>query len=192
MAIVKTEANGHVTLFDTDTERGTVQSESDAATADTPPARSPSKSTPLPSVSRRGLRLGLRGGIVATVVMTVFRVPISNSPPPTAWLWSEYVAGGEPEAHPLAGLVLHLLYGTAGGALFGAVLADRVAGIEVERETTATLWGLAYGLLLSKVGATVLLERVLSMDLEPDERFVFHLSHVIYGLSLGAWFGSNA
>jgi hypothetical protein len=31
---------------------------------------------------------------------------------------------------------------------------------------------------------------LLGMDLTSDERFVFHLGHAIYGLTLGAWYGS--
>src|SRR6056297_857700 len=69
---------------------------------------------------RNGFLLGLRGGAVATVVMSAFRAPISESPPPTAWFWRTYVAGeGDPEDYPLAGLVLHVLYGVGAGVAFG-------------------------------------------------------------------------
>jgi hypothetical protein len=37
----------------------------------------------------------------------------------------------------------------------------------------------------------VLLEGLLGMDLEPDERWIFHVSHAVYGLTLGSWFGSR-
>lgn len=147
-----------------------------------------------------GLLLGLKGGAVATAVMTAFRMPISESPPPPAWFWQKFVArGGEPEDYPIQGLALHAVYGIGGGVAFGSLFASRLAGEEGEsdeaearRERRATLWGLAYGLVLSQIGLSAVLGRLLGMDLDRDERFIFHVSHVIYGLTLGAWFGSNA
>jgi len=37
----------------------------------------------------------------------------------------------------------------------------------------------------------VLLRGLLDEDLDPDEALIFHLSHVIYGITLGAWLGSR-
>lgn len=140
----------------------------------------------------RGLVTGLGGGVVATVVMSAFREPISKSPPPTAWFWAKFVAGGEPTDHPVAGLLLHVVYGVGGGAAFGALVGDRLGDSEVEREARATLFGLVFGLVLSGFGSTVILKRLLDLDLERHERFVFHVSHVVYGLTLGTWLGSRA
>ncbi len=131
-------------------------------------------------------------GGIATAVMSCFRVPISRSPPPPAWFWAKYVAGGEPGDHLVPAGVLHLAYGIGGGALFGALVAAREGEPESVSERRATLLGLLYGLLLSAFGVSVLMERVLDLNLEPDERFVFHVGHVVYGLTLGTWFGANA
>ena len=144
---------------------------------------------------RRRLRrvgVGLLGGLLATVTMTVFRMPISDSPPPTADLWARYVGDGGPEDHLLVGLLLHLGYGTAAGGLFGALAPVPPTGTELSREVRGVLAGLAYGLLLSAFGERALLVGLLGMDLEADERFVFHASHVVYGLTIGAWVGSRA
>ena len=64
-------------------------------------------------------------------------------------------------------------------------------GTALSREVRGVLAGLAYGLLLSAFGERALLVGFLEMDFEPDERFVFHASHVVYGLTLGAWVGSK-
>ena len=147
-----------------------------------------------------GLLLGAKGGFVATVVMTAFRMPISESPPPPAWFWQKFVArGGDPEDYPLQALFLHAVYGVGGGAAFGSLFASRLASddgesdeAEARREKRSTIWGLAYGLALSQFGLSVIFKRLLDVDLARDERFIFHVSHAVYGLTLGAWFGSNA
>lgn len=137
----------------------------------------------------RRVGLGLVGGLVATVAMTVFRFPISESPPPTAAFWAKFLGGGEPEDHPIAGLVLHLGYGAAGGILFGLIPTS--AGSALAREQRGVLLGLGYSILLSFFGERAILARLLGMDLSPDERFVFHVGHVVYGLTLGTWVGSK-
>lgn len=143
-------------------------------------------------MSRRDdVTTGFGAGVIATAVMTVFRAPISKSPPPTAWFWSKFVAGGDPEDHALPALVLHLLYGIGGGVVFGVLVGPHLDGPDVDRERTGTLLGVAYGLALSVFGSIVILGRLLDMDLDADERFVFHLSHVIYGVTLGTWVGSR-
>lgn len=137
----------------------------------------------------RRVALGLVGGLVATVAMTAFRLPISESPPPTAAFWAKYIGGGEPEDHPIAGMALHLGYGAAGGILFGLIPTS--AGSALAREQRGVILGLGYSILLSVFGERAILERLLEMDLSPDERFVFHVGHVVYGLTLGAWVGSK-
>ncbi|WP_202935124.1 hypothetical protein [Halorussus amylolyticus] len=149
---------------------------------------------PRPRIARlRALALGSVAGAVATGVMTAFRMPISHSLPPTGPFWAKYVGGGDPDQYVREALALHLLYGTGAGAVFGVAVSGALAGAksEVERERRATALGVSYGLALSAFGMKFLLERLLEMDLDPDERLLFHLGHVVYGLTLGAWFGSN-
>lgn len=138
-----------------------------------------------------GFATGLRGGVLATLVMSAFRAPISRSPPPTAWFWAKFLGDGDPGDYVGRGFLLHLLYGAVGGGVFGAMLGPYIDGPESERELRGTLLGLGYGLFLSGFGVIVLLDRLLDLDLEADEKFVFHVSHVVYGLALGTWFGSR-
>lgn len=138
----------------------------------------------------RGGVKGLAAGGVATVVMSCFRVSVSKSPPPTSWFWAKYISGGEPEDHVVPGAMLHLFYGIVSGGVFGALVsAPTDPSAETEKRMTAL--GLVYGVLLSVFGTVTLIRRVLQLDLDDDERFIFHLSHVVYGLVLGAWFGSE-
>jgi len=139
---------------------------------------------------RREAALGVVSGAFATSVMTVFRTPISRSPPPTARLWARLLGDGGPSEYVGRGLLLHLCYGAGAGGLFGALLGPRLTGSDAERERTATLAGTVYGVLLSGFGVVVLLDRLLGLDLDPHERFVFHVSHVVYGLALGTFFGA--
>ncbi|PSP56369.1 hypothetical protein BRC82_02070 [Halobacteriales archaeon QS_1_67_19] len=138
---------------------------------------------------------GAKGGLIATLVMTAFRMPIARSPPPTAVFWSKFVAGGEPGDHTLPALALHLCYGIGAGALFGPLAPIRGASdaaAEARREETGLLWGLAYAVALSLFGERAVLGLLLGMDLDSDERLVFHVGHLIYGLTLGTWLGSRA
>lgn len=143
----------------------------------------------------RGGVIGLVAGGLATVAMSAFRTPVSRSPPPPAWFWAEYVAGGDPSDYWVPGAVLHLFYGTVAGGAFGLLAggsrSDGQTG-DRTRETSGrtTLLGLLYGAALSGFGVAVLMRRVLRLDLARDERFVFHLAHLVYGLTLGAWFGT--
>ncbi|MFB6164850.1 MAG: hypothetical protein ABEJ31_06795 [Haloarculaceae archaeon] len=139
----------------------------------------------------RAVGLGARGGLVATVAMTAFRMPISESPPPTGALWAK-VLGGEPDDHHVLNLVLHLLYGMGAATAFAAWFQGRVTGRTVTDERRGVAAGALYGLGLSAFGSRVILGRLLGMDLQSDERFVFAVGHLIYGITLGAWLGSNA
>ncbi len=147
------------------------------------------------------------GGVVATLVMTAYRLPVSRSLPPTARFWSKFVAGGRPEDQPLPALALHLLYGAGAGAAFG-LLAPRPSDAsatpgtgsdartddadETARlEAVGLLAGVGYALALSAFGERALLDRLLDVDLDSDERLVFHAGHVVYGLALGTWVGSR-
>ena len=64
------------------------------------------------------LQLGLNGGFVATVAMTAFRMPISESLPPSAHLCAQYLGGEDPSQYRLLALELHLLYGMVTGGFF--------------------------------------------------------------------------
>ncbi|WP_227354957.1 hypothetical protein [Haladaptatus salinisoli] len=137
-------------------------------------------------------KTGFVGGLFGTVIMTAFREPVARSLPPTAAFLSKFV-GGEPDDHTVGALLLHLLYGAGAGSVFAPVLAARsTESSSLEPETEGLLAGLVYGLALSLFGERVLLEWLLEMNLEQDERAVFHAGHVVYGLSLGAWVGSRA
>lgn len=143
------------------------------------------------SITRAVLN-GVIGGLLATVTMTIYRLPIARSLPPTEEFWEQY-GPGDADGGPLIALLLHLGYGTGGGIAFGAVFARLIpeGSSEGKREATSIGLGLLYGAVLSLFGSRVLLSRVLGMDLDPDEVLVFHVSHAIYALTLGTWVGSR-
>lgn len=136
------------------------------------------------------IKYGTLGGLVATLSMTVFRMPTSKSLPPTAVFWAKYVGSGDPEDYPIIALVLHLLYGVASGIMFALLTPGRGDSEEVA-ESKGALLGTVYGIVLSIFGSRIVLERILGLNLETDERLVFHISHVVYGLTLGTWVGSR-
>ncbi|WP_135826359.1 hypothetical protein [Halorussus ruber] len=143
------------------------------------------------SSRRHRLAEGTEGGLVATLVLTAYRLPVSHALPPTAEFWSKFVAGGDSADHTLPALVLHLLYGAGAGALFGALFPAREPRETVGRELTGLLLATGYALALSVFGERVVLGRLLDMDLEADESLVFHVGHLVYGLTLGTWLGSR-
>lgn len=135
---------------------------------------------------------GAIGGFLATVTMTVYRLPIARSLPPTQEFWAQY-GPGDSDGGPLLALLLHLGYGTGGGIAFGVAIARLVPGSESDarREVTSIVLGVLYGATLSLFGSRVLLSRLLGVDLEADESLVFHVSHAIYALTLATWVGSR-
>lgn len=133
----------------------------------------------------------MQGGFVATLVMTAYRMPISRSLPPTANFWATYVGGGDPEQYPIQGLLFHLLYGTVAGGVFGVGFSSRSGETEAHTEIRGVLRAIGFSVVLSAFGSRVVLGRLLGMDLEPDEALVFHLGHLVYGLTLGTWLGSR-
>jgi hypothetical protein len=165
----------------------------DEAPPDPPPSDPPSAA----GLSKR-LRRGIEGGALGTVVMTVFRLPVTRSLPPSADFWAQFVRNGRATDYPIAGLFLHLLYGVSAGALFSAVLPSResvrTSGGRRGPPTAAdrSIGGplaVVYGALLSLFGERVLLHGLL--DIGPDDRYAFHAGHLIYGLTLGAWFATR-
>ena len=139
------------------------------------------------------LAQGTVGGLLATVVMTAYRLPIARSLPPTAAFWARYVGSGKAKDYPGIGLLLHLGYGAGAGAVFGYLFG--VAGLDARpehvREAAGVGLATVYGIALSIFGSRVVLGRLLDMNLDADEALVFHVSHVIYALTLGTWVGSR-
>lgn len=138
----------------------------------------------------RAVSLGLAGGGFATLLMTLFRMPISDSLPPTANLLARYV-GGDPEDYPWSSMILHFGYGAGGGGLFGLLFSECGDPTRDDIELRAIALGLGYSLAFSLFGSRIILGRVVGMDLDDDEALIFHIGHAIYGLALGAWIGSK-
>lgn len=134
---------------------------------------------------------GLQAGFVATLIMTAFRLPILRSLPPSAHFWATYVGGGDPDDHGVAGLVLHLVYGTSAGAVFGGLFALQDAEQAIEPEQRGLLWGSVFGMGLSAFGSQFMLKELLDIELDADELALFHAAHLVYGIALGAWVGSR-
>jgi len=129
---------------------------------------------------------GLAGGLVATIVMTVFMMALGDdSPPPTALFWSKYVGDGEPDEYMMQGMVLHTLYGIIAGVVF--VIAIPALGLSIGSMTTAVLYGLAYGVVLFVGAAVFWMDVVLDLDPEMPMVAMFLLFHLIYGAVLGVW-----
>jgi len=129
--------------------------------------------------------------------MTAYRLPVSRSLPPRAEFRSKLVSGDDPYDHPLIALVLHAGYGILAGIGFALLLPSRdpiedesgVGPPSPSGKVQLTVLGPIYGLLLSAVGERILLEMVL--DIDPDDRFAFHIGHVLYRITLGAWIGTR-
>lgn len=143
-----------------------------------------------PVFTARSLIRAVQGGLFATFVMTAFRLPILRSLPPSANFWAKYVGSGHPEEYTGMGVVLHVLYGVSFGALFG-LLYPRMNLPRSATETEGVVWGAAFGLVLSAFGERVMLKWLLDMELEADAETIFHASHAVYGIALGAWVGSR-
>lgn len=135
---------------------------------------------------------GLQGGLVGTVVMTTFRLPLMRSLPPSANFWAEFVGDGEPEDYPVIGLLLHLVYGVSAGVVFAGLFAFLDSERAIEPEQRGLMWGGVYGMGLSAFGSRVMLEALLDIRLDADELTLFHAGHLVYGITLGAWVGSRA
>jgi hypothetical protein len=133
--------------------------------------------------------VGLVGGLVATMVMTITMMLAGDGgPPPTAALVAK-VAGGDPTDHEKPGMLLHLLYGTVAGAVFA--LALPVVGFGNASVAVTTGLGLLYGLILM-VGGVVVWVRLI-IGIEPDRAMAtqFGVVHAVYGVVLGAIVGAG-
>jgi hypothetical protein len=162
-----------------------------------PPDPSPSDPPSSGGPSERLVR-GVQGGALGTLVMTVFRLPVTRSLPPSADFWAQFVGGGRASDHRVAGLLLHLVYGAAAGTVFAAALPSRESvetsggrrgpPTPVEHSATGPL-AVGYAVLLAVFGERVLLAGLL--DIAPDDRYAFHAAHLVYGLTLGAWLATR-
>lgn len=133
---------------------------------------------------------GFAGGIVATIVMTVFMMALGDdSPPPTALFWSKYVGGGPPDEYMMQGMVLHLLYGLGAAVVLALVLP--AAGFTSVGLTTAVGFGVVYGVVLFVVAAVLWMNVVLDIDAELPMVGAFLSFHLVYGIVLGAWLGAG-
>ncbi|MDS0300707.1 hypothetical protein NDI76_18320 [Halogeometricum sp. S1BR25-6] len=135
------------------------------------------------------LKTGVVAGFVATVVMTAFREPTARSLPPTSNFLSRWL-GGDSEDYPISSVLLHLAYGVGGGVAFGFGWTRRGVRTD-EPETVGLILGSLYGVALSLFGEHVVLKYLVAMELDTDESAVFHAGHLIYGLTVGVWFGSR-
>lgn len=135
----------------------------------------------------RVLREGLVGGFVATCVMTLYRLPVFRALPPTAKFWAMYVQPGDPEEFGPEAAFLHALYGSFGGVAFSLLYAFLASRVDTDDERLGVVGGLVFGALLSLVGTRLVLAILLDESLDDEERLVFHVGHVVYGLSLGTW-----
>lgn len=140
----------------------------------------------------QAIRHGVEGGFVATLVMTAFRIPISRSLPPTAEFWQRFVHDTDSPTVTVPAIALHLLYGVGGGVAYSLFVPELPDRTEARAELWGVLTAVAYSLCLSAFGQRVVLGKLLGQDLTADEAFVFHLGHVVYGLTLGAWAGSRS
>ncbi|MFC4408785.1 hypothetical protein [Haloarchaeobius iranensis] len=132
---------------------------------------------------------GLAGGLVATILMTVFMLTLGDdSPPPTAALWAKFVGSAGPEAYVPQGMVLHLLYGVGAGAAFALALPLVVGEVSL---ATAVALALAYAVGLTIVGAVVWMKGVLGVDPDRATAMQFGFFHLVYGLVLGGFLGAG-
>jgi uncharacterized membrane protein YeaQ/YmgE (transglycosylase-associated protein family) len=134
---------------------------------------------------------GAEGGLVATIVMTIFRMPVFRALPPTSEFWGQYVGGGPAEEYTAPGLVLHLLYGTVGGTVLGVLFPHIDRRSPARTQATALLSGVVYGFVLSAFGVRVIFRHLLNRELDEEDVLVFHVAHVVYGLTLGMWLGKR-
>ena len=131
---------------------------------------------------------GLAGGLVATIIMTMFMMTLGDdSPPPTALFWSKYVGNGPPDEYIMQGIVLHLIYGTIAGGVFA--IGVGILGVGVASLGSGLLWGLAYGILLFIGAAVFWMNIVLGVDADMKMVGMFLFFHLVYGAVLGAWIG---
>lgn len=126
---------------------------------------------------------GLVGGLVATIVMTMFMMLLGDdSPPPTAALWAKYIGDEGPAAYMMPGMALHMMYGIGAGGAFALIATT--AGLGVDTLAGALVWALAFAAVLTVVGMVFWMRVVLAMEPEPKTAATFGLFHAAYGVVL--------
>ncbi len=132
---------------------------------------------------------GLAGGVVATVAMTIAMMMLGDGgPPPTARLVAKF-AGGDPEAHAMPGMALHVIYGVAAGAVFAVGVP--LLGLGLDSIPVAAGLGLVYGLVLMIGGMVFWMRTIIGMEPDRSMMTMFGTVHVIYGVVLGAFIGAG-
>jgi hypothetical protein len=132
---------------------------------------------------------GLAGGIVATIVMTIFMMVMGDGgPPPTAQLVAKF-AGGEPDDYAMPGMALHFLYGIGAGPVFA--VAVPALGVDLGSIAVAVGVGLAYGVVLMIGGMVFWMRLIIGIEADRDMMVMFGVVHAVYGLVLGAVVGSG-
>lgn len=129
---------------------------------------------------------GLAGGIVATIVMSIVMMGLGGGPPPTAALVAKF-AGGDPDDYKMPGMVLHLIYGTAAGAVFAVGVP--LLGLSLGSLGIAIALGVVYGLILMVGGMVFWLKMIIGMEADAETMKMFGTVHLVYGLVLGAFLG---
>jgi hypothetical protein len=121
--------------------------------------------------------------------MTMTMMAIGDGgPPPTAALVAEF-AGGTPEEHEKPGMLLHMLYGMAAGAVFAVGVP--LVGLSLGSVGVATGLGFLYGVVLMVGGMVFWLRLVIGVEPDKDMMKVFGIVHVVYGVVLGALLGTG-
>ncbi|MFB6245876.1 MAG: hypothetical protein ABEJ03_06045 [Candidatus Nanohaloarchaea archaeon] len=133
-----------------------------------------------------GFISGSLGGFVAMLAMTAAMKVLSDHPvPPTADLWSKYIGDEPPEECIRKGMMLHLLYGTAAGALFATALPS--LGYTELGALALVGYSILYGLVLELTGSVVWVKAVMGMESDRSQIVNFTAFHLVYGLVLGLW-----
>lgn len=91
----------------------------------------------------------------------------------------------------MQGMVLHFLYGTSAGLVFGLLAAAGIAVMSVGTVVGGVVNGLLYGVFLFVVAAVFWMKIVLDMDAGPAQAAMFLFFHLVYGAVLGAFVGAG-
>lgn len=133
---------------------------------------------------------GLIGGLIATVVMTVFQMGLGgDNPPPTSILWSKYIGSEGPEAYLPQGMVLHFIYGIGAGGAFG--VGVYLLELEITDLLIAAAVGLGYGVVLFIIAAVLWMKVVLQLEADGKTIGMFLFFHLVYGIVLGLWMSAE-
>lgn len=133
---------------------------------------------------------GVIGGVLATIVMTMFMMTMGDdSPPPTAAFYAKYIGDEGPDAYMKEGMLMHMMYGLGAGVAFAAI---GIVGAFLFTPVTlvnGVLNGLVYGFILFVGAAVFWMKIVLAIEPEPPQIASFLFFHLVYGAVLGGWVG---